>query len=128
MLAQSIGNYSVMELAWSPDAGRLAVTLRDESACPWYCDTAAGFIDADGTNLTVLDRAHTCFGRSCDAESYIQGAPEWTPDGTGIVYTVSTGDCYDERATCGTDIRIAGVDGKSLGLLMQGAGFPSWRK
>ena len=56
-LTNSLGSYSVTDVTWSPDASRLALTLWDESVCPWYCDTAIGVLDADGTQLRVLDRA-----------------------------------------------------------------------
>jgi Periplasmic component of the Tol biopolymer transport system len=84
-VAMSFGNYSVQEVAWSPDAKRLALALNNENACPWYCDTALGVVNADGSDLKVLDKAHTCFlDSSCRAnEAYIWGAPEWV--GTVIV-------------------------------------------
>jgi Tol biopolymer transport system component len=121
-LANSLGSYSVAEVAWSPDAGRLALTLQDENACPWYCDTAIGVINADGTQLRLLDKAQT-------SEDVYLWAPAWAPDGARLAYTVSRGDeCTYDRVPCGSDIAVVRVDGGPIELLISAGGFPSWRQ
>ena len=131
VLAMSLGTYSVDEVTWSPDGGRLALTLRDENACPWWCDTAIGIVNVDAVVLKVLDRVQTCFGSPCGAdEAYIWGAPEWVDNGSRVAYTVSRGGiCFsDNRVPCETDIAIAGVDDGRIEFMMRVAGLPSWRQ
>lgn len=130
-LTISLGSYTIIEAAWSPDASSLALTLNDENACPWYCDTAFGIVRADGTQLKVLDRAHACgesFG--CAAtEAYIAGAPEWVGNGDRVAYTITTGECYvDDRASCGTNVMVANVSDGHIGVLLAGGGYPSFRR
>lgn len=122
-LAMSLGSYSVAEVTWSPDGGRLGLTLRDEYACPWYCDTAIGVINADGTQLKVLDSAHT-------GNDLYLWAPAWSPDGAYLAYTVSRGDdCFmDDRVLCGSDIAAVRVDGGLIERLIATGGSPSWRQ
>lgn len=120
-LAMSLGSYSVKEVAWSPDAGRLALALDDENACPWYCDTAIGVINADGSDLRVLDRAST------SNEVYLW-TPAWSLDGTRLAYTVSRGDeCAYDDVPCGSSIAVVGAEGGPIELLVSAGGFPSWR-
>ena len=123
ILAPSLGSYTVKEVTWSPDGSRLGLSLFDEDACPWYCDTAIGIVNSDGTHLRVLDRART------SEETYLW-APAWSPDGTRLAYTVSRGDsCWaDYRIPCGSDIAAAGVGDGQVNLLMPVAGTPTWRK
>ncbi len=131
ILAMSLGSYSVREVTWSPDGRSLALVMNDESACPWYCNTAIGIADANGNLVTVLDRAQTCFlSSSCrDQEAYIWGAPAWSRDGSYVAYTVTKGgECFvDERVSCGTDIKRVGVQDGRVEVLVSRAGFPSWR-
>jgi TolB protein len=120
-LAMSLGSYSVAEVTWSPDASRLALVLRDEYACPWYCNTAIGVVNADGTQLRVLDKGQT------SNEVYLW-APAWSPDGAYLAYTVSQGDeCWlHDRVPCGSDIAVVGVDGGRIEHLISAGGFPAW--
>jgi WD40 repeat protein len=121
-LAMSLGSYSVAELTWSPDASRLALILRDENACPWFCDTALGVVNADGTQLRVLDRAQT-------SNDVYLWAPAWSPDGSHLAYTLSRGiECTYQHVPCGSDITVVGVDGGAIEVLISAGGFPSWRQ
>jgi hypothetical protein len=108
----------------------LALTLSDESQCPWYCDTAVGVTNADGTQLRVLDKAYTCFGGCGAAESYVLGAPEWLGDSGRLAYSITRGgECYvDDRVPCGTDVLVANAAGTEINLLIRSGGFPSWRR
>jgi Tol biopolymer transport system component len=122
MIRLGIRVLSLVLVAWSPDAGRLALTLRDENVCPWYCDTAIGVINADGTQLRLLDKAQT-------SEDVYLWAPAWAPDGARLAYTVTRGDeCTYDRVPCGSDIAVVGVDGGPIELLISAGGFPSWRQ
>lgn len=131
-LGAGLGTYSVAAASWSPDGRHFALSLENENACPWYCDTAIGIMNADGTQLKVLDKAHTCFlDASCRAdEAYIWGMPEWTRDGSGVAYTLTRGgECYvDYQVPCGTDVMVAGVDDGRIDVLMPSAGFVSSRQ
>jgi WD40 repeat protein len=131
IVAPDLGVYSVTSLAWSPDGNSLAVVLINENGCPWYCDTALGVVNRDGTGLRIVDQAHTCFmdAQCVPTESYIVGDPEWTDDGARIAYTVLPGKCYDSGliGECG-DIMSAGVNDGSVGVLVKIAGLPSWRR
>ena len=121
ILANSIGSYSVNQVAWSPDGGRLALTLWDEHACPWYCDMAIGVVNADGTQLKVLDRART------SDDVYFWTPPAWSPDGVSLVYTVSRGDsCYLHHVAC-NEIAVVDVASGPVGRLLSPGAYPSWR-
>jgi hypothetical protein len=98
-----------------------ALTLNDEDACPWYCDTAIGVINADGTQLRVLDRVRT------SDQVYFWTPPAWSPDGVFLAYTVSRGDeCYLHHVTC-NEIAVVDVASGQVGRLLSSAAYPSWR-
>ena len=129
IVAHSLGTHSVNEVAWSPDGSKLALALSDEYACPWYCDSAVGIANTDGTHFKVLDRARTCFGSSCAAqESYIVGAPQWIDNGSRVAYTIAGGECYQYYPIpCAHNVVIASPSNGRIELLLTAAGFPSWR-
>jgi Tol biopolymer transport system component len=121
ILANSFGSYSVHQVAWSPDGGRLALTLNDEDACPWYCDTAIGVINADGTQLKVLDKVRT------SDQVYFWTPPVWSPDGVSLAYTVSRGgDCYLYHVSC-NEIALVNVASGQVGRLLSPGAYPSWQ-
>jgi WD40-like Beta Propeller Repeat len=122
ILASSLGSYLVSEVAWSPDGRRLALTLVDQNACPWYCDTAIGVVEADATQLRVL-----ATGRTGDG-SYVSW-PAWSPDGALIAYTLGEGDSAGYDAVyAGSDILVVNAEGGASEVLVLGGGLPSWRQ
>ncbi len=122
-IGSSLGSYSVAGIAWSPDGGKLALSLSDENACPWYCDTALGVVNVDGSGLQVLATASTSFpGRSEDR--YIS-SPAWSADGSRIAYTVM-GACYS-AADCPTEIRAWDFERLESNVIIPNALGGSWR-
>lgn len=122
-LGASLGSYSVAGIAWSPDGGRLALALSDENACPWYCDTALGVVNADGTGLQVLATASTSFPARSE-DRYIN-FPAWSADGSRLAYSVS-GSCYESEPGCPTEIRGRDFASGNSYVLVPNAAGGSW--
>jgi hypothetical protein len=124
-IGQALVSHSVSGIAWSPDGGRLGLALRNENACPWYCDTALGIVNADGSALQVLETAKTAFQDPEAIERYID-FPAWSPDGSLLTYT-HWGWCYDIDPGCFAEIRASNVATGVNYLLVPGANYGSWR-
>jgi Tol biopolymer transport system component len=121
ILAESFGSYKANEVTWSPDGATLALRLTDENACPWYCDTAIGIVNADATNLRILDKA-----RNTDQE-YFWTRPEWSPDGRYLAYTITHGgSCYLHDLGC-NDLAVVEVSSARVSRLLANGAYPSWR-
>ncbi|MBA3557729.1 MAG: PD40 domain-containing protein [Gemmatimonadaceae bacterium] len=128
ILAPSLGSYSVAEVAWSPDGRRLALALLDENACPWYCNTAIGVVEADATQLRVLATGQAFVPFDPPGNDTYVAWPAWSPDGARIAFTLSDGNSYGSDAVDPvSDILVVSADGGARGVLILGGGLPSWR-
>ena len=124
-IGQPLGWYSVRGIAWSPDGSKLGLALSDETKCPWYCDTALGVVNADGTGLQILATAQTAFQDPSRAEKYID-FPAWSADGSLLMYT-HWGFCYDIDPSCPSEIRAWDFAADASYLLIPNAMYSSWR-
>ena len=121
IVAERFGSYIVNDVAWSSDGTRLALRLFDENACPWFCDTAIGVVNPDGTQLRILDRV-----RVVDQE-YFLTRPEWYPDNRYLAYTISKGSsCYLHDLGC-NDLAVVEVSSGRVSRLLANGAYPSWR-
>ena len=121
IVAERFGSYLVNDVAWSPDGASFALRLTDENACPWYCDTAIGIVNTDGTQLRILDRV-----RNTD-QQYFWTRPEWSPDGRYLAYTVTNGgSCYLHDLGC-NDLGVVEVSSGRVSRLLANGAYPSWR-
>jgi Tol biopolymer transport system component len=121
IVAERFGSYIVNDVAWSPDGATFALRLTDENACPWFCDSAIGVVNADGTQLRILDKV-----RVTD-QQYFWTRPEWSPDGRYLAYTITTGgSCYLHDLGC-NDLAVVEVSSARVSRLLANGAYPSWR-
>ncbi|HEX6573393.1 MAG TPA: hypothetical protein VF042_00360 [Gemmatimonadaceae bacterium] len=106
VLAKRFDSFLPTAVAWAPDGQHLAVSLYDESMCPFFCWMALGVTDSRATTLSVIPGTHEYAG--------VQD-PAWSPDGR-ITYARDSRDIYSISPS-----------GANAELVMRGASAPSWR-
>ncbi|HEU0225051.1 MAG TPA: hypothetical protein VFR29_06415 [Steroidobacteraceae bacterium] len=100
--------------AWSPDGGRLAMTVSTRLGTFDYL-TQIGLGGANGSDLALLP---TLAGTTLDGVSV--GTPSWSPDGTMVAYTsCSDGMCH---------VVWIKADGSARGEIIRNGWDPDWQR
>jgi Tol biopolymer transport system component len=109
--------------AWSPDGKRIAYTRigcasdDDSGVCVWV-------MNADGSGQTLLTHADVPPGCSDRAPGHYNrrhsSEPDWSPDGTRIVFTGYFDICTDQGG--GSDIWTMNPDGSGMVNLIRDSG------
>jgi TolB protein len=104
--------------SWSPDGSQILVVARaseDDHKEIWI-------VDADGGSPRRLEMTPACGGSFSDASSAGCYSPEWSPDGSMIVFTRSSWDGKTEN------IYIVNADGTGLQQVTDGGADdnPDW--
>lgn len=100
--------------AWSPDGGRLALTVSRRLSTYDYL-TNIGLASANGSDLTLLP---TLAGTTFDGVGV--GTPSWSPDGTMIAYTWCSGEsCH---------VVWIKADGSARGEIIRNGWDPDWQR
>lgn len=116
------GSYAVIAVRWSPDARKLAVSLEGTAHCPWFCDTAVGTVNADGSGMRVLATAMEAASQFVGASPH--GAPIWSPDGGRIAFGRS--DCSAGWDPCREQEWLVDAAGGAPQLLLDSATLLAW--
>jgi hypothetical protein len=117
------GSYDVRAVRWSPDGSKLALSLEDRNNCPWFCDTAVGTVEADGSGLRVLASASEW--RAEFVGGWPHGAPVWSHDGQKIAFGRS--DCSASWNPCRETVYVITPTGGFARTLMENASLLLWR-
>lgn len=98
-------NLDYEDPAWSPDGGRVAMTVRRNDY-----DTRLGVASASGLNIKLLPTRNGA----------TVGTPTWSSDGTMIAYT----SCIDDRC----QVSWIRADGTARGEIVADGSDPDWQR